>query len=105
VIHAAVEAGVSSYIVDGLSQERLRPILEVAIKRFQSEQALRRQLNETQEKLSERKWIERAKGLLMKQKHLSEEEAYQTLRKTAMDKNMRIIDVAKQLVTASKLII
>lgn len=104
-ISATVEAGVSSYIVDGLSKERLAPIFEVAINRFKSEQLLRHQLNETQEKLSERKWIERAKGILMKQRGINEDEAYQTLRKTAMDKNMRIIDVAKQLVNNTKLII
>lgn len=92
---AALRAGVSAYVVDDLNPRRLQPIMEVAIARFREYQALRRELEETRNRLAERKVVEKAKGLLMAQRHLSEEEAYQTLRKLAMDRNQRIGEVAR----------
>ena len=100
----AVAAGVSAYIVAGLSKDRIRPILDVAMARFAQEQALRRQLADMQtelnartEQLQQRKVIDRAKGLLMQRQHLDEQQAYDKLRKTAMAKNLRLIDVAQRL--------
>jgi response regulator NasT len=92
---AALRAGVSAYVVDDLNPRRLQPIMEVAIARFREYQALRRELEETRNRLAERKVIDKAKGLLMAQRNLSEEEAYQTLRKLAMDRNQRIGEVAR----------
>lgn len=92
---AALRAGVSAYVVDDLNPRRLQPIIEVAIARFREYQALRRELEETRNRLAERKAIDKAKGLLMAQRNLSEEEAYQTLRKLAMDRNQRIGEVAR----------
>ena len=101
---AAVAAGVSAYIVAGLSSERIRPILDVAMARFQHEQQLRQELAATRSELHElstelkdRKVIDRAKGLLMQRQQLSEEAAYAKLRKTAMDKNLKLVDVAQRM--------
>lgn len=97
-IRAAVDAGVSAYIVDGLAAERLKPIMEVAIARFEQFQALRRELEQSAERLAERKVIERAKGMLMKARRFSEDEAYRAMRRQAMATNARLIDVARQVV-------
>jgi two-component system, response regulator / RNA-binding antiterminator len=101
----AVAAGVSAYIVAGLSTERIRPILDVAMARFAQEQALLQQLADTRtelhtrtEQLQQRKTIDRAKGLLMQRQGLDEQQAYDRLRKMAMDKNLRLIDVAQRLI-------
>lgn len=101
---AAVAAGVSAYIVAGLSNERIRPILDVALARFQHEERLRQELAATRNELHElstelkdRKVIDRAKGLLMQRQQLSEEAAYARLRKTAMDKNLKLVDVAQRM--------
>jgi response regulator NasT len=94
---AAVAAGVSAYIVAGLQPERIRPILDVALARFEHEQALRRELTEAKTELKDRKTIDRAKGLLMERQQLTEEAAYARLRKTAMDKNLKIVDVAQRM--------
>ncbi|MDK4741264.1 ANTAR domain-containing response regulator [Rhizobium sp. LEGMi198b] len=99
-IEAAVDAGVSAYIVDGLKQERVRPILKMAISRFNAFARLNRELEETRGELENRKVIDRAKGLLMKSRGISEEEAYALMRKTAMNQNRKIIDIAQSLVTA-----
>jgi response regulator NasT len=104
MIREAVKAGVSAYVVDGLAPERLRPILDVAVARFEQHHALRQELDEARASLAERKVIERAKGFLMKQRACSEDEAYQLLRKAAMDGNKRLADVATQLVEMSKLL-
>lgn len=103
-IEAAVEAGVSAYIVDGLKQERVRPILRMAISRFNAFARLNRELEETRGELENRKVIDRAKGLLMKSRGLSEEEAYALMRKTAMNQNRKIIEIAQSLVTAASLL-
>jgi response regulator NasT len=103
-IRAAVQAGVSAYVVGGLSAERVRPVLEVAIARFNEFQALRRELEDARSSLEERKVIERAKGILMKSRHLAEDEAFRLLRKTAMDRKMRLADVAREIVSAAELL-
>jgi response regulator NasT len=103
-IGAAVRAGVSAYVVDGLQPQRVRPIIEVAIARFREFQALRRELEETRNKLADRKVIEKAKGLLMQQKGYGEEEAYRALRKLAMDRNQRLADVARNVIAVLELL-
>lgn len=103
-IEAAVEAGVSAYIVDGLKQERVRPILKMAISRFNAFSRLNRELEETRGELENRKVIDRAKGLLMRSRGLSEEEAYALLRRTAMNQNRKIVEIAQSLVTAASLL-
>lgn len=101
---AAIEAGVSAYVVDGLKPERLKPILDAAITRFKLFQRMRKELEETKRALEERKVIDRAKGILMKARGLNEEQAYALLRKTAMDQGKRLGDVASALVTAAELL-
>lgn len=100
----AIDAGVSAYVVDGLNSRRLKPILDAAIARFQRIERMRRELDATKEALAERKTLDRAKGLLMQAKGISEDEAYALLRKTAMDQGRKMIDVATALVTASDLL-
>jgi response regulator NasT len=103
-IEAAVAAGVSAYIVDGLRQERVKPILDMAVSRFNAYSRLRRELEEARNELESRKLVERAKGILMKSRGLSEEAAYARLRKTAMNQNRKIADIAQSLVTAAGLL-
>lgn len=103
-IEAAVDAGVSAYIVDGLKQERVRPILKMAISRFNAFARLNRELEETRGELENRKVIDRAKGLLMRSRGLSEDEAYALLRRTAMNQNRKIVEIAQSLVTAASLL-
>lgn len=104
-IRDAVRAGVSAYVVDGLSPARVQPIIDVAIARFEELQALRNELASTQLQLADRKYVERAKGILMKQKALSEEAAYRLLRKMAMDENIKLVEVAQQVIRAAKLLL
>jgi two-component system, response regulator / RNA-binding antiterminator len=104
VIDQAIRAGVSAYIIDGLEAKRVRPILDVAIARFREQQALRDELEKTKSVLNERKTVERAKGILMAERKLSEEEAYRTLRKLAMDQNRRLVEVAESLIAYAKLL-
>ena len=101
---AAIEAGVSAYVVDGLEKRRIRAIVEMAISRFHAVARLRAELAATREALSERKTIDRAKGLLMKARGLSEEEAYALLRKTAMEKGRKLADIARALIDAAELL-
>ncbi len=103
-IRQAVRAGVSAYVVNGLSAERLDPIIQVAIARFDALQSLRGELAEAQTQLADRKRIERAKGILMQHRNLSEEEAYRALRKLAMDRNLKLAEVAEQLINVHKLL-
>lgn len=103
-IREAVRAGVSAYVVDGLALERVMPIIAVAIARFEQFQALRRELLESEEKLAERKVIERAKGILMQGRNLSEDEAYRALRQQAMASNARLGDVARQVIALAGLL-
>ena len=104
LMREALEAGVSAYVVDGLSVERVRPIVEVALARFEQWQALRRELDQAQTNLAERKVIERAKGIVMKQRRCSEDEAYALLRKLAMDRNQRLAQVAESVITMAELL-
>ncbi|WP_379069002.1 ANTAR domain-containing response regulator [Mesorhizobium sp. UC22_110] len=103
-IEAAVDAGVSAYVVDGLKKERVKPILDMAISRFNAFSRMERELEEARTELQSRKTVERAKGILMKSRGLSEQEAYALLRKTAMNQNRKISDVAQSLVTAAGLL-
>jgi len=100
----AVEAGLSAYVVDGMQPDRLKPVLDAAIARFQIVRQMRRELAETKRALEERKVIDRAKGLLMKARGVDEDEAYALLRKAAMDQGRRVAEVAEALVTASGLL-
>ena len=100
----AVAAGVSAYVVAGLSPERVRPILDVAMARFEHEKGLRRELADARGELRDRKTIDRAKGVLMQRQGLSEQAAYEKLRKAAMDKGMRIGVVAQQLLDMADLL-
>jgi response regulator NasT len=102
-IQAALKAGVSAYIVAGMHPDRLQPILDVAVARFEQERALRDELQTAQERLAERKLIERAKGLLMQQKRVSEAEAFRLMRKLAMDRNRKLLEIAQQIIDVSEL--
>lgn len=104
-VGAAIAAGVSAYVVAGLAPERIRPVLEVALARFQHEEALRRELADARMQLSERKTIDRAKGILMARHALTEDQAYARLRKTAMDRGMKLADVAQRIVDVAELLI
>ncbi len=104
-ISAAVKAGVSAYVVDGLQVHRLPSILQTAIARFKETQELRNKLHQAKSALAERKSVERAKGILMKQRGLSEENAYQALRRLAMSRNKRLVDVADSVISAADLLI
>ena len=104
-IQAAIRAGVSVYVVDGLSGERLGAIMDVAIARFNEFQTMRRDRDKAESQLLERKDIERAKGILMKQRGWSEEESYQALRKMAMGKGVKLAEVARQVVAVVDLLI
>jgi response regulator NasT len=103
-IQASVDAGVSAYIVDGLKKERVKHILDLCISRFNAFSRLQSELESTKTALEERKVIDRAKGILMKAKNLSEEEAYALLRRTAMNENRKIAEIAQSVVTAAELL-
>lgn len=103
MIEAAVDAGVGSYVVDGLKKERVKAVLDMAISRFNAFNKLREELDVARQALDERKIVERAKGILMKQRGMSEEAAYALLRKAAMNENRRLSEVAQSVVTASSL--
>ena len=103
-VGAAIAAGVTAYVVAGLASERIKPVLDVAMARFQHEEGLRRELADARSQLSERKTIERAKGLLMSRHAMSEAEAYSRLRKTAMDKGLKLAEVAQRLVDVAELL-
>jgi two-component system, response regulator / RNA-binding antiterminator len=103
-IEAAVDAGVSAYIVGGLRKERVKNILDLCISRFNAFSRLRDELDRTRTALEERKVIDRAKGILMKAKSLTEEDAYALLRRTAMNENKKIAEVAESVVTAAELL-
>ena len=94
----AMRAGVTSYVVKGIAPERIKPILQVAMLRFAEHQALKQDLAATQNQLAERKLIERAKGIVMQQKNVSESAAYNLLRKLAMERNAKLADIAAQVV-------
>jgi response regulator NasT len=103
-IEAAIDAGVGAYVVDGLRKERVQSIVDMAISRFRAFEKLRVELDETRQQLVDRKLVDRAKGILMKQRGISEEQAYSLLRKAAMDGNMRVAEVAQSVITAAELL-
>lgn len=103
-ISEVVKAGVSAYVVDGLKAHRIKPVIEVALARFKEMQALREELQKTKTTLADRKLIDRAKGLLMDQRSFSEDQAYRALRKMAMDGNIRVADVAKNVISVAELL-
>jgi response regulator NasT len=103
-IQASVDAGVSAYIVDGLKKERIKPILDLCISRFNAFSKLQDELERTKSALEDRKIIDRAKGILMKLKGLNEDEAYVLLRSTAMREKKKIGEIAQSIVTASELL-
>lgn len=103
-IEAAVEAGVSAYVVDGLKQERVKPILDMAVSRFNAFSRMTRELEEARSELENRKLVDRAKGILMATRGLSEADAYALLRKTAMNQNRKISEIAQSLITAAGLL-
>ena len=104
MIEAAIDAGVSAYVVDGLRQERVKPILDMAISRFNAFSRMARELEEARSELEGRKVIDRAKGILMKSRGIGEDEAYRLLRKTAMSQNRKIAEIAQSLVLAAGLL-
>lgn len=104
-IRNAMKAGVASYVVDGLEPARVKPVIDVALARFEADQALKRELETTQKKLSERRLVEQAKGLLMKLKGLDEDEAYKLLRKLAMDRGQPIGTVAQNVLETARLLL
>ncbi len=103
-IQAAVDAGVSAYIVDGLKKERIKSVLDLCISRFNAFSRLRSELDKAKSALEERKVIDRAKGILMKAKDITEEEAYALLRRTAMNENRKIAEIAASVVTAAEML-
>lgn len=96
-IEAAIEAGVAAYVVQGLSPGRLRPVIEVAVRRFRAQEALRARLEETRATLADRVLIERAKGMLMQRRRLTEEEAHRQLRRLAMDRGEKLVQAARRI--------
>ncbi|MDR5739697.1 MULTISPECIES: ANTAR domain-containing protein [unclassified Caballeronia] len=103
-IRAAVGAGVTAYSVEGLAPERLAPIIEVALARFAHEAQLRQRLEQVENELAERKVIDRAKRLLMERRGLSENDAYATLRKRAMDQGVKVAEIARRLLSLADLL-
>lgn len=101
---AAVSAGVSAYVVDGLTASRVKPILDVAVARFQEFENLRRELDIAKASLAERKLIDRAKGILMRARGFSEEDAYNLLRSKAMNEQKKVVEIAQSVITASELL-
>ncbi len=101
-IAAAMEAGVSAYVVKGLAQDRVQPVVDVAVAHFNRYHSMREELDRARLSLVERKTVDRAKGLLMQQKGLNEEAAYRLLRKLAMDQNKRIGEVAQDVLTYAR---
>ena len=103
-IEKAMRAGVSAYVVDGLQAGRIKSIMDVAVARFREFQALKTELEKTRNQLADRKILDEAKSLLMKQKNMTEEEAYHAIRKMAMDRSQRMVDVAKNIISVMNLL-
>ena len=104
MIGAAIDAGVSAYVVDGLRKERVRPILDLAIRRYKASSRMQAELDEARTALADRKVIDRAKTILMRSRGLSEPDAYAALRKAAMNQGRKMAEVAEALITASSLL-
>lgn len=104
LIRAAVAAGVSAYVVGDVEPARVLPVLTVAITRFEQFQNIRRELDDARSALTDRKLVERAKGILMKQKKMDEDAAYAAMRRMAMDRNLKLVELARSLIAASELL-
>jgi response regulator NasT len=104
VINMAVKAGVSAFVVDGLAKRRIKPVLDVAFARFEETSALREELNETRASLENQKLVDQAKAIIMKQRNIDENSAYKELRTMAMNKNMRIHEVARNVLNVAELL-
>jgi two-component system, response regulator / RNA-binding antiterminator len=104
MIKAAVESGVGAYVVDGLKKERVKAVVDMAVSRFKAFNDLRDELERAKQALDERKVIERAKGILMKERALTEDDAYALLRKAAMSDNKRVVEIAQAVITAAGLL-
>jgi response regulator NasT len=104
MIQAAVDAGVSAYVVDGLRRERIKPIVDMAISRFNAFDRLRSELDLAKNQLEDRKIIERAKGILMTSRNMTEEAAYTLLRQTAMNEKRKVAEIARSVVTTAALL-
>ena len=103
-MRTAIRAGVSAYVVGSVPSERVKPIVEVAVLRFEQHQALRIELQQARTSLADRKVIDRAKGIIMRQRRCDEDAAYQALRKLAMDRNRRVVEVAQSVIDAAALL-
>ena len=103
-VRKAITAGVSAYVVQGTPTERIKPVLDVAIARFEHEEGLRKELADARTQLEERKLVDRAKAILMSNKGITEPEAYARLRKMAMDKGVKVAEVAQRLIDAAELL-
>jgi response regulator NasT len=104
LIRDVVAAGVTAYVVDGLTPARMAPILQVALARFEQQAHIRRQLGEVQQQLADRKLIDRAKGLLVEKRGVSEAEAYASMRQLAMRQNQKLVDIARQIIAMADLL-
>lgn len=104
MIGAAIDAGISAYVVDGLRKERVKPVLELAVRRFNAFAKIQQELDDARTALSDRKIIDRAKSILMNQRSLSEQDAYALLRSSAMNQGKKIVEMAQALITASDLL-
>lgn len=100
----AIASGVTGYVVAGLAAERVQPVLDVALARFRIEQDLREQLAQARERLEDRKLLDRAKSLLMSRQGLGEDDAHRRMRRIAMDRNLRLVEVARRIIDAADLI-
>jgi len=104
MIRAAVESGVGAYVVDGLRKERVKAVVDMAVSRFKAFNDLREELDQAKQALGDRKVVERAKGILMRERGLTEEAAYALLRKAAMTDNKRVVEIAQAVITAAGLL-
>jgi response regulator NasT len=103
-VRGAIAAGVTAYVVSGLAPERVKPVLDIALARFEHEESMRRELAEARGQLADRKLLDRAKGLLMQRHSIGEPEAYARLRKAAMDKGLKMSDIAQRIIDAADLL-
>lgn len=101
---AAIDAGVSAYVVDGFRKERVKPIVDLAVRRFQAFSRLQDELADARNQLAERKTIDEAKAILMRKRGIGEPEAYKLMRSHAMQSNRRIVEVAQALITAESML-
>lgn len=104
MMEAAIDAGVSAYVVDGMKKERIKSIVDLAITRFNAFSRLEKELASVRTELADRKVIDRAKGILMRSRKLTEQQAYDLLRRTAMNENRKVADIAGSVVTAAGLL-